>query len=200
MVRTFGSTRAGIESEELEATATYMPGNLQSVPDDKGRVQQYPTYSYGVYVAEADVDVETGHVHVKKLSAVHDCGTLINPRMVDDQINGAIAMGIGIVLQEQETYSPDGRPINTDFKRYLLPRLPDMPRITLGHIEIPSPFTLLGTKGAGESGVGGTVAAVAAAVRDAVRVDAARPVVTPMTPPVILAELDSLRIGAVSHE
>ncbi|WP_236787871.1 xanthine dehydrogenase family protein molybdopterin-binding subunit [Amycolatopsis sp. GM8] len=190
-VRAYGSARPGVAFEELEATATYMPGNLQSVPDALGRVQQYPTYSYGVYVAEAAVDLDTGSVSMRRLTAVHDCGTVVNPRMVNAQINGAIAMGIGIALCEEETYTPEGLPVNTDFKRYLLPRLPDMPHITLDHLETPSPFSLLGTKGAGESGIGGTVAAIVGAVRDAIG-PGRHAIRTPLTPPRVLAQLDAM--------
>ncbi|ALL79844.1 hypothetical protein AD006_30355 (plasmid) [Pseudonocardia sp. EC080610-09] len=190
-VRAFGSSRPGLDSEQLEATATYMPGNLQSVPDPTGRVQQYPTYSYGVYIAEVAVDIETGNVSVLRVRAVHDCGTVINPRMVDAQINGAVAMGIGIALTEEELYSPTGHPLSLGFKHYMLPRLADMPDIELDHIESPSPFTLLGTKGAGESGIGGVTAAVVSAVRDATRSDHRQPVVTPMTPPRVLELVDA---------
>lgn len=196
-VRAFGSSLAGLDSEQLEATATYMPGNLQSLPDESGRVQQYPTYSYGVYVAEVVVDLDTGVVSVLRVTAVHDCGTVINPRMVDAQINGAIAMGLGIALTEEELYSATGEPSSLSFKHYMLPRLPDMPDIRLDHIESPSPFTLLGTKGAGESGIGGTTAAVVAAVRDAVRGGVGQDVVTPLTPPRVLDLVDSAT-GALS--
>lgn len=193
-VRAYGSARPGMTCEELEATATYLPGNLQSVPDSLGRLQQYPTYSYGVYVAEVEVDLDTGVVSTRHVTAVHDCGTVINPRMVTAQINGAIAMGLGIALSEEETYTADGLPVNTDFKRYLLPRLPDMPRITVDHFETPSPFSLLGTKGAGESGIGGTVAAIAGAVRDAIGLGR-HSVRTPMTPARVLAQLDAVEYG-----
>jgi len=190
-MRRFGSARPGLNAEVLEATETYMPGNLQAVPDSAGRVQQYPTYSYGVYVAEVDVDIETGCVVVERLSAVHDCGTVINPRMVDAQVNGAIAMGIGVALYEEEIYTPQGQPLSTDFKRYMLPRLAEMPNITLEHIETPSPFTLLGTKGAGESGIGGTIAAIVGAVRDAIGGHRETALITPMTPARILTQIDA---------
>jgi len=189
-VRQLGSALPGMDREQLEATSTYTPGNLQSIPDETGRLQQYPTYAYGVYIAEVDVDTDTGNVAAQRVTAVHDCGTRINPRMVDAQMHGAIAMGVGLALHEEETYTPEGQPESTDFKRYLLPRLADMPEIRLGSLESPSPFSLLGTKGAGESGVGGTAAAIAGAVRDAVADIDPAALRTPMTPARVLAALD----------
>jgi len=189
-IRTLGSTFPGLDGEHLEATGTYRPGNLQSILDHTGRMQLYPTYSYGAYVAEVDVDTETGTVNTRRVTAVHDCGTRINPRMVDAQMHGAIAMGLGIALCEEETYSPLGLPLSTDFKRYLLPRLADMPDIRVGFLESPSPFSLLGTKGAGESGVGGAAAAIAGAVRDAIADRKPLALHTPLTPARVLAALD----------
>ena len=78
----------------MEATCTYGPGNLQAIPDAEGRLQMYPTYSYSVHVAEVEVDLETGLSRLTSLAAVHDCGTVINQKLVDAQLHGAIAMGV----------------------------------------------------------------------------------------------------------
>ncbi|WP_084681688.1 xanthine dehydrogenase family protein molybdopterin-binding subunit [Actinomycetospora chiangmaiensis] len=190
-VRTLGDALPGVEGLQLESTRTYGPQNLQSIPDQDGRLQQYPTYSYSVHVAAVLVDVETGSVRIERLAAVHDCGTVINQKLVDAQLHGAVAMGVGIALYEEEGFDPDGTPTSSDFKRYLLPRHPDIPRIASAHLVSPSPFTELGTKGAGEGGVGGSAAAIAGAVRDALGA-AGHPTRTPLTPARVLAVLDGV--------
>jgi carbon-monoxide dehydrogenase large subunit len=188
-MRTLGDALPGVGGLQLESTRTYGPQNLQSIPDQDGRLQQYPTYSYSAHVAAVRVDVETGVVALERLAAVHDCGTVINQDLVDAQLHGAVAMGVGIALYEEETFTPDGVPASTDFKRYLLPRRQDLPVLRTDHLESPSPFTELGTKGAGEGGVGGSAAAIAGAVRDAIGA-AGRPVTTPLTPARVLAGID----------
>jgi carbon-monoxide dehydrogenase large subunit len=190
-VRTLGDALPGVEGLPLESTRTYGPQNLQSIPDQDGRLQQYPTYSYSVHVAAVLVDVETGSVTIERLAAVHDCGTVINQDLVDAQLHGAVAMGVGIALYEEEDFTADGAPTGTDFKRYLLPRRQDIPRLDSAHLVSPSPFTELGTKGAGEGGVGGSAAAIAGAVHDALGA-AGHPVRTPLTPARVLAVLDGI--------
>jgi carbon-monoxide dehydrogenase large subunit len=190
-IMTVGAALPGVGQPRLEATRTYGPDNLQSIPDQNGRLQQYPTYAYAVHVAAVDIDLDTGTVALHRLASVHDCGTVINQELVNAQLNGAVTMGVGIALHEEECYTPDGRPLSTNFKRYLLPRIKDIPELRFGHLTSPSPFTLLGTKGAGEAGVGGAAAAIAGAVRDAVGDRSGSPVRTPLTPPRVLALLDA---------
>jgi carbon-monoxide dehydrogenase large subunit len=189
-LRTLGSALPGLGDPQLEVTRTYGPENLQSVPDASGRLQPYPTYSYSVHVAEVEVDVETGFTRVTNLAAVHDCGVVINRPLVEAQFHGAIAMGIGMALSEEERYDDAGRPTDDSFKKYLMPRIKDVPELRIGHLVTPSPFTALGTKGAGESGVGGACAAVVAAIRDAVGGSDPLPVHVPMTPPRVLDLID----------
>jgi aerobic carbon-monoxide dehydrogenase large subunit len=186
-VRTLGAALPGLGGPQVEATRTYGPGNLQSIPDETGRLQQYPAYSYSVHVAAVEVDIETGTTRIERLAAVHDCGTVINQALVDAQLHGAVAMGVGIALFEEERHDGQGRPLATDFKRYLLPRLQDIPELRTGYLESPSPFTELGTKGAGEGGVGGSAAAIAGAVRDAAGGGHLR---LPLTPERVLELID----------
>jgi carbon-monoxide dehydrogenase large subunit len=134
--------------------------------------------------------VETGFTQLRNLSAVHDCGVVINQPLVEAQFHGAIAMGVGMALSEEERYDDAGRPIDDSFKKYLLPRMKDLPILRIGHLVSPSPFTALGTKGAGESGVGGACAAVVAAIRDAVGGLSPLPVHIPLTPPRVLELMD----------
>ena len=151
----------------LESTRVYKPDNISHFPDDKGRIQPYPTYSSAVHVAEVEVDVETGKVTLRRLGIVHDCGTMINPLFVEGQMEGAAVMGVGGALMEQQVYDDEARLLSDRFKAYLMPRASDVPSIEMVHQVTPSPFTILGTKGAGEAGVGGAQAAIANAVHDA---------------------------------
>ncbi len=195
MLRSLGQAIPGIGEPQLEATRTYGPQNLQSIPDEAGRLQIYPTYSYSVHVAEVEVDLETGATKLVNFTAVHDCGTVINRSMVDGQLHGAIAMGIGLALYEEESYGPGGVGQSVGFKHYMVPRVKDVPDIRIGHICTPSPFTRLGTKGAGESGVGGAAAAIVGAIRDAVGGND-KSVQLPMTPPRVFRQISAARLEA----
>lgn len=175
----------------LESTRTYKPDNIDQVPDELGRINPYPTYSNGAFVVVVEVDVETGAVTIDDVAAVHDCGTMINPALVEGQTWGGIVMGIGSALMEHQVYD-DAGVLQTDrLKTYLMPRAGDLPTIRLGHQVTPSPFSILGTKGAGEASVGGTLAAIANAVEDAL---APLNVVVedfPLNPPRVLALIES---------
>jgi carbon-monoxide dehydrogenase large subunit len=161
----FGVAR--VVDPPLESTRVYKPDNITHVPDAKGRIQPYPTYSNAVHVALVEVDSETGKVDLRRLGCVHDCGTMINPTLVEGQMHGAMVMGAGAALSEQIVYDDQGRPLVDQFKNYLLLRASDLPNLELVHQVTPSPFTVLGAKGAGEAGVGGAQAAIANAVDDA---------------------------------
>src|SRR5438093_8491008 len=128
-----------------------------------------PTYANATVAAVVEVDVETGAVTVLDYLVAHDCGTLINPVIVDGQIVGGVAQGIGGALLEELRYGPDAQPQATTFMDYLLPTANEIPRVSVWHLESPSPNTALGVKGAGEAGVIGAYTVVAAAVEDALR-------------------------------
>jgi carbon-monoxide dehydrogenase large subunit len=151
----------------LESTRVYKPDNISHLPDDKGRIQPYPTYSNAIHVAVVEVDADTGKVDLRRIGVVHDCGTMINPRFVEGQMEGAAVMGVGAALMEEQHYYDDGRLQSDRLKTYLMPRAPDVPDIDMVHQITPSPYTILGTKGAGEAGIGGVQAAIANAVHDA---------------------------------
>jgi len=158
---------ASVVEPSLEATRTYKPGHINHIPDAAGKVNPYPSFSNGAYAAVVEVDLETGVVKVLRTAVVHDCGTIINPPMVDGQCHGAVAMGIGAALSENLPYDGNGVPLTRSFKDYLMVRAADVPEISTGHHCTPNPYTMLGIKGAGEAGVGGAQAAVANAVADA---------------------------------
>lgn len=125
------------------------------------------TYSNGVHVALVEVDVETGAVHVLRYAAVHDCGTMINPRVVDGQVHGGVAQGLGNALYEEMVYDDNGQPVTTSYMQYLMPTAVEVPQMTVGHTETPSPLNPEGIKGAGEGGTMPVPAVIANAVDDA---------------------------------
>ena len=176
---------SGVEPP-LEATRTYRPGNIDHRPDAQGRIQPYPTYSYAVHASVVEVDRSTGVTRVVRHAVAHDCGTMINPALVEGQMLGAVAMGLGMALGERLVHDASGRLLTDRFKTYLLPRAPDMPPVTVLHLETPSPFTLLGTKGAGETGVGGAQAAIVNAVDDALSPLGVGVRRLPLSPPEVL--------------
>jgi aerobic carbon-monoxide dehydrogenase large subunit len=173
----------------LESTRTYKPQNITHFPDDKGRIQPYPTYSNAVHVAVVEVDVETGKVVLTRFGVAHDCGVMINPRFIEGQMHGAIVMGVGAALSEHQVYDDQGQLQSNRFKTYLMPRASDVPHIEMEHQVTPSPFTLLGVKGAGEAGVGGAQAAILNAINDAILPLGARLRRTPATAPNVLAAI-----------
>ncbi|TFV83110.1 xanthine dehydrogenase family protein molybdopterin-binding subunit [Blastococcus sp. CT_GayMR20] len=125
-------------------------------------------YSNACVVAVVDVDPDTGGVEIQRLLAVEDCGTMINPMIVEGQFLGAAAQAIGAALLERIAYNEDGQPITSTLVDYLLPTAGDTVRVELSHIETPSTATWGGLKGVGESGAIGSLAAIVAAVADAV--------------------------------
>jgi carbon-monoxide dehydrogenase large subunit len=179
----------GLDQAQLEATRTYAPSNVHNVPDELGRSSPYPSFPYSAHVSTVEVDRETGLVKLQDYAGVHDCGTIINPKMVEGQFLGAITMGIGGALWEELKYAPDGRLATKSFKHYLMPRANDLPWIKVGHEVTPSPFAMLGMKGVGESGVAGAIASLANAVNDALRPLGAVIDQMPLSAPNVLAAI-----------
>ncbi len=127
------------------------------------------TFSNAALLAVVEVDVETGGVEVQKVVVVEDCGQIINPLIVDGQIRGGIAQGIGTALFEEFVYDEIGQLVTTTFMDYIVPGSPEVPDIEIHHLVTPSPFTILGIKGMGEGGAISPGALIAAAVEDAIR-------------------------------
>jgi aerobic carbon-monoxide dehydrogenase large subunit len=128
-----------------------------------------PTFSGAVHVAAVEVDAETGRVFVRGYTVVEDCGPVINPMIVQGQIHGALAQGIGEALGERLVYDREGQLLTGTLMDYALPTAADLPVFAIGHLETPSPLTPGGYKGMGEGGTIGAPAAIANAVADAVR-------------------------------
>jgi aerobic carbon-monoxide dehydrogenase large subunit len=128
-----------------------------------------PTFSGAVHLAVVEVDRETGRVRILRYALIEDCGPLINPLLVEGQIHGAVAQGIGEALFEELAHDEAGQLLTATLMDYALPTAADVPVIEIGHLETPSPLTPGGVKGMGEGGTIGAPAAVANAVADAVR-------------------------------
>ncbi len=150
-----------------------------------------PTFSGAVHVAHVEVDPETGRVTVRDYALVEDCGPVINPLIVEGQIHGAVAQGIGEALSERLVYDEDGQLLTGTFMDYALPVAGTLPRFTVGHLETPSPLTPGGYKGMGEGGTIGAPAAIANAVADAVRPLGVAITALPILPEVLLGRSSS---------
>jgi len=147
-------------------------------------------FTNGVQASYLEVDTTTGFVTLLKHWCVEDCGTVINPQLVDEQIRGGIVQGIGAALLEHCVYDDDGQLLNGNMMDYLVPMAPDMPDIEVGHVVTPTTDSELGAKGAGEAGTAGAPACIMNAVNDALRPLGAAPIVEmPITPERVLLAL-----------
>jgi carbon-monoxide dehydrogenase large subunit len=147
-------------------------------------------FTNGVQASYLEVDTTTGVVTLLKHWCVEDCGTVINPQLVDEQIRGGIVQGIGAALLEHCVYDDDGQLLNGNMMDYLVPMAPDMPDIEVGHVVTPTTDSELGAKGAGEAGTAGAPACIMNAVNDALRPLGAAPIVEmPITPERVLRAL-----------
>jgi carbon-monoxide dehydrogenase large subunit len=149
------------------------------------------SFAYGVHVATVEVDVGTGIVTLLRHVVVNDSGTLINPLLVDGQVQGGVALGIGGALLEEVVYDSDGQPRNPTFMDYLVPAAGNMPEMVIEHLCTPTPLNPDGTKGVGEGGAVGAPAAIANAVHDALRPFGARVTATPLGPSQVWRLLDA---------
>jgi carbon-monoxide dehydrogenase large subunit len=152
--------------------------------------RDYPfIFTNGVQASYVEVDTETGFVKLLKHWAVEDCGRVINPMLVDEQIKGAIVQGIGGALFEECLYDSNGLMQNGSMADYLVPMAGEMPDIEVAHIETPTKSSMLGAKGAGEAGTAGAPGAVVNAINDALRPLKAQVWSQPVTPEKILRAL-----------
>jgi carbon-monoxide dehydrogenase large subunit len=143
-------------------------------------------WPYGTNVAVVEVDVETGEVTFLDYIYVHDCGTIVNPTIVEGQIQGGVAQGIGAALFESLPYDEEGQPLFGTFMEYVLPTAAELPPLVMEHQHTPSPNIPGGMKGVGEAGVIGSPAAIVAAIEDALAPYGVRINETPVTPSAIL--------------
>jgi carbon-monoxide dehydrogenase large subunit len=148
-----------------------LPGRMDPGLEASGYVNvSQSTYSSGAHAAVVEVDPETGWVRVLRYVAVDDCGVMINPMVVEGQVHGGIAHGIGNALLERVAYDEAGQVVTGTLMDYALPRASDVPGLEVHHVVTPSPLNPLGVKGAGEGGTLPAPAAIANAVADALGV------------------------------
>jgi carbon-monoxide dehydrogenase large subunit len=140
------------------------------------------TYPFGVHVAVVEVDPETGSVRLVRYVAVDDCGTVVNPALVDGQLHGGIAQGIGQALLEDVRYGPEGGQETGSFLTYLLPTAVEVPEMATDRTVTPSDVNPLGVKGVAESGTIAAPAAVMNAIVDALSALGVQDVDMPATP------------------
>ena len=176
-----GFSMAGGDAPGLEHTAHFTP--TQSA------------YSNGAHVAEVEVDIETGAVRILRYTAAHDCGRVINPMVVDGQMVGGVAHGVGNALFERMVYDENAQPLSATLADYLLPLATDVPRVDLVHLETPSPLNPLGIKGAGEGGTIPAIAAIIAAVENALAPFGVAIAEAPITPQRIVELLGEHALG-----
>jgi aerobic carbon-monoxide dehydrogenase large subunit len=165
--------------DEAAAAATQFAGGDISkppvAPDDEpgieGRAYFSPvrsTFAAGMHAVIVETDPETAEVTIRRYCVVHDCGRLINPRIVEGQIHGGVAQGVGGALYERMAYDETGQLVNASFMDFLMPYVSEVPeRIEIDHLETPSPLNPLGIKGAGEAGVIPGAAVIASAIENA---------------------------------
>ena len=137
------------------------------LPTEDGRVQMYPCFAFEFHLILVTIDPVLGKLEFQRYLIGHDCGTVINPKIVRGMTMGGIAHGIGAALYEEFAYSDDGLLMAQTFMDYLLPSSHEVPPVEVVHHETPSPHTVFGQKGSGESGYLGAPAAITSAVNDA---------------------------------
>jgi carbon-monoxide dehydrogenase large subunit len=161
----------------LSVTGTYQPGIDTGV------------YSYATHAAVVAVDPATGMIELLDFAVAEDCGTMINPMIVEGQVRGGVVQGIGTALYEEIPYDEHGQPLAGTLADYLVPGAAELPAIKIAHLHTPSPHTEYGVKGMGEGGAIAPPAAIANAVRDALAPLGAEVNETPLTPRRVLAAI-----------
>ncbi len=161
----------------LSVTSTYQPGIDTGV------------YSYATHAAVVAVDPATGMIELLDFAVAEDCGTMINPMIVDGQVRGGVVQGIGTALYEEIPYDEQGQPLAGTLADYLVPGAAELPAIKIVHLSTPTPYTEYGVKGMGEGGAIAPPAAIANAVRDALAPLGAEVNETPLSPRRVLAAI-----------
>ena len=181
-------TVAGIAAAAYAARA---PSGVDPMLTSTRSYDPPATYSNACIACVVEVDAETGRVTVERIVAVEDCGTVLNPLLVDGQVAGAVAQGVGAVLYEGLPYGEDGQFLAGSLGEFLYPTAPELPDVEVDHLVTPSPLTEGGIKGMGEGGLIGAPAAVVNAIADALSPFGVSIDGTPLRPCDILAAIDT---------
>jgi carbon-monoxide dehydrogenase large subunit len=168
---------------------SFAPGQSPGLEHTAYFTPPQASYCNGTHVAEVEVDPLTGGVTLLDYTIAHDSGNVINPMIVDGQVQGGVAHGVGNALFEFMKYDAGAQPLTTTFQDYLLPAAPDVPSCRIEHVETPNPLNPLGVKGAGEGGTIPAPAAIISAIEDALAPFNVRFAEMPLTPDRIVATL-----------
>lgn len=191
-----GDPTHSLSIAEVVATAYSGAGRPTDIEVSLTSTRSYDppeTYSNACIAAVVEVDVETGAVEIERMVVVEDCGTILNPMIVDGQIAGALAQGVGAALYEALPYDEEGQPLAPTLREFTYPSTLDVPPLDIAHIETPSPVTANGAKGMGEGGTIGAPAACVNAVADALSPFGVSVDFTPLRPAAILSLLREAR-------
>jgi carbon-monoxide dehydrogenase large subunit len=169
---------ANVDTQGLEASVAFKPKR------DTG------AFSYASHAVAIAVDPETGGVEILDYVVVEDCGTLVNPAVVEHQAIGGIAQGIGTALYEEQQYDANGQPNASTLADYVIPGPTEIPNIRIYHLESPSPYTEFGIKGMGEGGAIAPPAVIFNAVNNALDPYGVEVRETPLTPEKLLEALE----------
>ena len=174
-----------VDRRGLEASMSYKP------------VRDTGAFSYASHAVAVAVDTETGQVEILDYVIVEDCGTLVNPMVVEGQTIGGIAQGIGTAMYEEIEYDANGQPNASTLADYMLPGPTEVPNMRIFHMETPSPYTEFGIKGMGEGGAIAPPAVIFNAVNDALRSDRVEIARTPLTPERLLEAIEKARQSSI---
>ncbi|MHB1987813.1 MAG: xanthine dehydrogenase family protein molybdopterin-binding subunit [Acidimicrobiales bacterium] len=170
-------------SQAAESRAATAPGEQSlHLAAETDFAQDDGTYPFGAHIAVVEIDTETGKVELRRMIAVDDCGRVLNPTIVEGQVHGGLAQGIGQALYEEVRYDENANPLTSTLADYLLPSAAELPSFELGETVTPSPRNPLGMKGIGESGAVGGAVAVQNAVLDALSHYGIRHLDMPLSP------------------
>jgi aerobic carbon-monoxide dehydrogenase large subunit len=174
----------------------HLPAGMEPLLDMTGTYEPSETggvFAYGTHAVVVAVEPDTGVVEILDYAVSEDCGTMINPMVVDGQVQGGIAQGIGTALYEEIPYDEIGQPLATLFGEYMVPCAPEIPTVRIAHLVHPAQATEYGVKGLGEGGAIAPPAAIANAVADAFRSIGASFNETPLTPRRVSEAIDRAR-------
>ncbi|QBD77622.1 xanthine dehydrogenase family protein molybdopterin-binding subunit [Ktedonosporobacter rubrisoli] len=207
VVQVRGAAQRSISFAQLARLASgRFPGATFTYPIEPGlNATEYFTPSGSVYAAAAhlavvEVDAQTGRISILDYTAIHDCGTILNPLVVDGQVMGGVVAGIGTAMFEEVRYDEQGQLLTSTLVDYLMPAAAEMPDIKVAHIQTPTPLNPLGAKGAGEGGAIPSPAAIVAAVEDALRPFQVSICQIPVTPQRIQKLINAAKKQAMAGE
>ena len=180
----------------LENTAYFNPPPIKGFPEEDGLMNVTGAMTSAAHAVIVEVDIKTGQLKILDYAISHDCGVSINPMIVEGQVHGGLAQGLGGALMEELVYDDNGQLLTSTFMDYLIPSTMDVPNVRVHSMEIPSPYVPGGIKGTGEAALISPPAAMASALEDALKDSALEVCETPLTPNRVWALINKKSRGA----